>query len=62
MRISENVGRPIGVNTPTPDGSRTVFIAPKAWSQERLSGWVAARHQELEAQFGATTFAPLEAL
>lgn len=47
---------PIALNLPTtadPDGpSTTLCVPPKGWSQERVSGWVAARHQELEAIFG----------
>jgi hypothetical protein len=46
-------GRPIGVNLPGDDGkSQTVFLAPNGWSQERLRGWVAGHHAELEAGFG----------
>jgi hypothetical protein len=51
--VASNVGRPIAVNYPTgPDGSRMMFVAPKGWSQERLAGWTAGRHREIEAAFG----------
>jgi len=54
--IAEDLGRPIGVNVPTLDGnSRSMFMAPKGWSQERLAGWVAGRHREIEAAFGPAT-------
>jgi hypothetical protein len=51
--VATNVGRPIGVNCPTPDGSRTMFVPPRGWTQERLTDWVAGHHEQLEAQFGA---------
>jgi hypothetical protein len=51
--VAEQNKRPIGVNLPAPDGSsQTAFIAPRDWTQERLQGWVAGRHAELEAEFG----------
>jgi len=53
--IAEDLGRPIGVNVPTPAGSRSMFLAPKGWSQARLVGWVAVRHQEVETAFGPAT-------
>jgi hypothetical protein len=50
---AQEVGRPIGVNVPTGDGtSSTAFLAPQTWSRERLQGWVAGRSAELEAAFG----------
>ena len=52
LRIATNTGKPIGLNLPTPDGSRTCFLAPKGWTSERLRGWVAGRHRELEQAFG----------
>jgi hypothetical protein len=60
VKIATNTGKPIGVNAPTPEGSRTMFVAPKGWTRERLAGWIAARHQELEAQFGTATIVPSE--
>ena len=63
LRVSENVGKPIAVNMPTgEDTSRTVFLAPRSWTEERLRGWVAAKHVEIEAMFGAATPVPLEDL
>ena len=55
LRVSENTNRPIGVNFPTPEGSRTAFVAPRSWTQERLRGWVGGRHEGIEAMFGAGT-------
>jgi len=56
LSVAEDLGRPIGVNVPTLDGnSRSMFLAPKGWSQERLAGWVAGRHQEIETAFGPAT-------
>jgi len=52
-RVATNVGRPLAVNLPTgADTSRTIFVAPRGWSEERLAGWAAGRHAELEAAFG----------
>ena len=56
LDVAESVGRPIGVNFETgADTSRTAFLPPRGWTEERLSGWIAGRHQELEAQFGQVT-------
>ncbi len=56
LTIATNAGKPIGVNAPTgPDSSRTWFIPPKGWSQERAAGWVAGHHEALERQFGDAT-------
>lgn len=55
-------GRPIAVNLPTDDGSRTVFVAPRDWTEERLRGWVAGRHEELGAAFGPATPVRMEDL
>jgi hypothetical protein len=53
LAIATETGRPIGVNfTLGPGRSRTVFIPPKGWSEQKLAGWVAGRHQELEGEFG----------
>ena len=51
-RIATNTGRPLAVNLPTEDGSRTAFISPTGWSEDRLRGWVAGHHEELEGAFG----------
>src|SRR4051794_10345576 len=48
LDVAEEIGRPIGVNAPTPAGSRTMFITPRSWSPERLRGWVAGHHEVLE--------------
>lgn len=56
FRVATNTGRPIAVNLPTgPDTSTTVFISPRGWSDERLRGWGAGHHAELEAAFGPAT-------
>ncbi len=53
LSVAEEVGRPIGVNLPAPDGaSRSVFIAPRTWTDERLQGWIGGHGAELEAEFG----------
>lgn len=46
------LGRPVLVNIPERRGSRTIAIAP-GWSRDRLAGYVAGRHAELEEAFGA---------
>jgi len=51
--LAEANNKPIGVNLPAPDGaSKSVFIAPRAWSDERLQGWIGGHGAELEAEFG----------
>jgi len=56
IRVATNAGRPIGINAETgKDTSSTAFIAPKGWTEERLRGWVAGRHDEIEAAFGTAT-------
>ena len=56
LEVAESVGRPIGIYFETAaDRSTTAFISPPGWSQERLSGRVAAKHQELESEFGPVT-------
>ena len=62
-RVATRTGRPIAANVPTgPDTSMTMFIAPRGWTDERLRGWAAGRHAELEAAFGAATVRSMEDL
>ncbi|HZO26700.1 MAG TPA: hypothetical protein VFH48_12010 [Chloroflexota bacterium] len=56
--VATNTGRPIGCNLPTAEGSSTLFVAPKGWTPERLAGFVAGHHAELEAQLGPATARP----
>ena len=62
LKVAGNTGRPICVNLPAPDGSTTVFVAPRGWTDERLRGWAAGHHAELERAFGDATPIPLEDL
>jgi len=55
LTIATNTGRPLAVNVPTEHGSQTLFVAPKGWTEGRLRGWAAGRHEELEAMFGPAT-------
>ena len=56
LGIAESNNRPIAVNVETgPDTSSTAFLAPRTWTEERLAGWTAGRHQELEDEFGRIT-------
>jgi len=53
LTLAEEIGHPIAVNMATgADTSSTAFIPPRGWSTERVAGWVAGRHQELEREFG----------
>jgi hypothetical protein len=62
-RLATNTGKPVAVNMPTgPATSRTLFISPKGWSRERLAGWIAGRHEDLENMFGDATPVPSEDL
>ncbi len=55
-RVATNSGTPIAVNLPTgAETSTTVFVSPRGWSSDRLRGWAAGRHAELEAMFGDAT-------
>ena len=52
--VAESIGRPVGINLPTgDDSSQTAFLPPRGWSEERLTGWIAAKHREIEDAFGA---------
>ena len=54
--LAESIGKPVAVNVDTgAETSSTVFIAPRSWTEERLAGWVAAKHEELAAEFGEVT-------
>ena len=56
QRLAAEVGKPVGLNVELPDGSsRTAFIGPPRWSAERLAGFIAGHHVELEEAFGDTT-------
>ncbi len=59
-KVATDIGRPVAVNFEAPDGSRTIVLAPHDWTQERTAGWVAARHDALERQFGPATPIRLE--
>ena len=56
LEVAEEIGHPVGVNVPTGRGaSSTMFIPPRSWSAERLSGWAAGHHAELEEAFGGVS-------
>ncbi len=61
-KVATDIGRPLALNLPTPDGSRTVVVGPRGWSEERTAGWVAARHDALQEMFGPATPSRLEDL
>ncbi len=53
LELAEANTKPIGVNLPSADGaSKTVLIAPRTWTDERLQGWIGGHGAELEAEFG----------
>ena len=63
LKVATNTGRPICVNLSTgTETSTTLFVAPKDWTEERLRGWAAGHHEELEAAFGPATVRNLEDL
>lgn len=49
--LAQKLSRPVSINIPAGDGSHTVTLAP-GWSEERLAGYIAGRHEELEDLFG----------
>jgi hypothetical protein len=53
VELAERRQAPIGLNLEfDADHCRTVFFRPRSWSQEKTLGWVAARREELEGEFG----------
>jgi hypothetical protein len=51
--LAAETGKPIALNLPDgPDRSVTTFVSPKGWTEERLRGFIAGRHAELEAVLG----------
>jgi hypothetical protein len=51
--LAAETGKPIALNLPDgPDRSVTTFISPPDWTAERLQGYIAGRHAELEAVLG----------
>lgn len=56
LRVAEDVQKPVLVTFETGEGtSRTVALAPRSWTQERLQGWVAGHREAIEALFGTAT-------
>jgi hypothetical protein len=52
-KLAAETGQPIALNLPDgEDRSVTTFISPKGWTEERLRGFIAGRHAELEAVLG----------
>jgi hypothetical protein len=53
IALTIRLDRVLLLNIPDRDGSsHTLTLAPPAWSRERLQGYVAARHEELEEAYG----------
>src|SRR5690349_7922768 len=53
VRVAIENDRPIGVNFPRDDDTSEIkWFAPDGWADERLQGWIAAYHGELESDFG----------
>jgi hypothetical protein len=53
VELAIRLDRVVLLNVPGRDGeSCTVTLAPPGWSRERLAGYIAARHEELEETFG----------
>jgi hypothetical protein len=56
LELAEATGKPVGVNFATGDDtSSTAFVAPRTWTEQRLQGWIAGHHAELEDAFGEVT-------
>ena len=60
LKVAGTAGRPIAVNLPAPDGSTTVFIAPRGWTDGRLRGWAAGHVEDLAEMFGPASVRPRE--
>lgn len=52
LEVATETGKPVLLNVEQGDESETLAIAPKGWSEERLQGYIAACHEELEEAFG----------
>jgi hypothetical protein len=53
VELAVRLDRVILLNVPDRDGgSCTLTLSPPGWSQERLAGYIAGRHSELEEAFG----------
>jgi hypothetical protein len=50
--LAAEIGHPVGINFPDEGGSRTIFIRPPSWSEDRLRGWAAGHIGEVEALLG----------
>jgi hypothetical protein len=51
--LATRLERPVLINVPDRDGtSHTLTLAPSTWSSERLQGYIAGRHEELEEAYG----------
>src|SRR4051794_19035992 len=50
MKLVARRRRPLGLHSPATD--QTIFYAPPDWTQEKLAGYLAVYHEELESQFG----------
>lgn len=46
------VDKPIMCNVQVADGSQTAVIPPRGWTHERLGGYIAGFHGQLESAFG----------
>lgn len=54
IALAGEIGHPVALNdggAPT-DPSRTVFIAPTTWSEQRTLRWVEQHRADLDAAFG----------
>jgi hypothetical protein len=53
IALATETGVPLGYNVPAgAEGSLTYFVAPRDWTPERLAGYVAAQHAEIEELLG----------
>jgi hypothetical protein len=51
--LATEAGKVVAVNFELKDGgSRTMFLAPKDWSEEKLRGYIGGLGEEVEAIFG----------
>lgn len=57
VSLATRIKQPIMLNFLNQDGpgSKTLAIGPEGWSQERVNGWVAGKHEMLASAFGEIT-------
>jgi hypothetical protein len=46
------LGKPVGINSPSKDGSQTIFLPPSGWTPERVNEYVPTAYPAMGSVFG----------